>query len=826
MSGFLIFLAVIILILMAAIPVILLVMTGGMKSQIMQMQRELRQIAKILENNPPQSQVPPIEEPVKVEPMLSIEKEVGITHTIETASEETFEEQPEEKQPETHVEEVQPVFVPIEESKPVEETSPIMAEPMVEPIQAEEPKKTEPVRPPQKSFNFEKFIGENLINKIGIAVLVIGIGLFVKYAIDNNWINEVGRVVIGFLSGGILLALAYKFHKSYRAFSSVLAGGAITVFYFTVAIAFREYELFGQVVSFVLMVLITAFSVCLSIIYDRRELAILSMIGGFLTPFMVSTGSGNYHVLFTYIAILNVGMLALSMSKQWKELLIIGFVGTQLIFWMYYIGNRYEENDAQNLALLVYASVFYLIFLMMPLIQVFRAKEPNQDYFLNDSLLSVNSFLYLLAGILLMNRIGAENIKGLLSGLLAAINGVVALAVYRKKKGENLCHLFTGLSICFLALTAPLQLDGNYITLFWATETILLLWLFSKSNRAIFYYGSLLLLFCTFISLMIDHTNQSDWSDYDSGTIFLNQFFITRLYVSLSILVGGILLRRYCVAHPVRTWALPGWLPTAFNVVSVCLFYYTGYKEIGEYTDYVTDSYWHMAYTALFLFVVALITGRHPETCRFKVYALLTLWAFGCIYYWFFAEDSQWVRYTLAQDHEFNATYVLLYWIGFAALGGLFAITAKCFYKRNPFKSGFGKTFTWFFNVISVICLSIGLLELFAQIGIFGDISVDRYNKAGITILWTMCAFVQMWLGMRLRYKTLRIISLILLALVLVKLFLFDLSHVSQGAKIIAFVVLGIVLLVLSFLYQKLKKILFEDDDSPVAGPTTNEDEQ
>src|SRR5207247_885824 len=87
--------------------------------------------------------------------------------------------------------------------------------------------------PPAPSFfeshpDLEKFIGENLINKIGIAILVLGIGFFVKYAIDKNWINEFGRVAIGILAGGILIGIAHYMRKGFKAFSSVLVGGGLS----------------------------------------------------------------------------------------------------------------------------------------------------------------------------------------------------------------------------------------------------------------------------------------------------------------------------------------------------------------------------------------------------------------------------------------------------------------------------------------------------------------------------------------------------------------------------------------------------------------------
>ena len=179
--------------------------------------------------------------------------------------------------------------------------------------------------------DIEKFIGENLVNKIGIAVLVLGIAFFVKYAIDQEWINEIGRVCIGLLSGGILIGFAHRLRKSYKAFSSVLAGGGLAVFYFTIAFAFHQYNLFSQPTAFIIMVIITVFAVTLAVLYDRLEIAILATVGGFLTPFLVSTGNGNYVVLFTYLGILNTGLIVLAFYKRWRVLNFIAFLFILLI---------------------------------------------------------------------------------------------------------------------------------------------------------------------------------------------------------------------------------------------------------------------------------------------------------------------------------------------------------------------------------------------------------------------------------------------------------------------------------------------------------------
>jgi len=188
--------------------------------------------------------------------------------------------------------------------------------------------------------DIEKFIGENLVNKIGIAVLVLGIAFFVKYAIDQEWINKVGRVCIGLFCGIILTGLAHRLRKNYHSFSSVLIGGGLTVFYFTIAFAFHQYQLISQSAAFGSMVIITVFAVLLSVLYNRIELGMLATIGGFITPFLVSTGEGNYVVLFTYLCILNAGLIILAYYKRWRILNFIAFVFTWIIYLLWIFTQR------------------------------------------------------------------------------------------------------------------------------------------------------------------------------------------------------------------------------------------------------------------------------------------------------------------------------------------------------------------------------------------------------------------------------------------------------------------------------------------------------
>jgi uncharacterized membrane protein len=281
-------------------------------------------------------------------------------------------ETPADRVPEVQKEEIKKEEFKEEINKPVEKVvyPKTISEPVQQPMRPPVPKASKPKAPSffERNPDLEKFIGENLANKIGIGILVLGIGFFVKYAIDQEWIGVIGRVFIGILCGGILLGVAHKLRNTFKAFSSVLVGGGIAVLYLTIAIAFHEYQIFTQTAAFIIMVIITGFAVFLSLGYNRIELAILSILGGFASPFMVSTGEGNYVVLFTYILILDVGMLVLAYYKKWNLVNIVSYAFTVLLFGVW-LGGAFDGEDTSMIGgALFFATAFYLVFFAMNLI--------------------------------------------------------------------------------------------------------------------------------------------------------------------------------------------------------------------------------------------------------------------------------------------------------------------------------------------------------------------------------------------------------------------------------------------------------------------------
>ena len=217
------------------------------------------------------------------------------------------------------------------------------------------------------------------------------------------------------------------------------------------------------------MVVITGFSILLSVSYNRVELAVLSILGGFATPFMVSTGSGNYQVLFTYILILNVGMLVLAYLKKWNIINWIAYIFTVILYGGWRETQVVDVENAPLIGALVFGSLFYIVFFLMNVVN--NIKQQTRFTPAEIAILLSNTFLYYSAGMVILSEIQGGFYQGLFTVCVALFNFVFAFVLYKNRNVDrNLIYLLIGLVITFISLAVPVQLEGNYITMFWALE--------------------------------------------------------------------------------------------------------------------------------------------------------------------------------------------------------------------------------------------------------------------------------------------------------------------------------------------------------------------
>ena len=203
-----------------------------------------------------------------------------------------------------------------------------------------------PPKPSRTREEWEALIGGKLLNRIGALALIIGVGFFLKYAFDNNWITETMRVVIGGVVGLVLLFIADRAQrKGYQIFSQGLVGAGLSVLYLSVYASFNFYALIPQSVAFVLMGGVTVLTFIEAFKNDSLAVAILGWAGGFLTPFMLSTGAANEVGLFTYIALLDAGILAVVVMRgRWIVLHALTLAATYVVYFAWNV-EYYTSDD-------------------------------------------------------------------------------------------------------------------------------------------------------------------------------------------------------------------------------------------------------------------------------------------------------------------------------------------------------------------------------------------------------------------------------------------------------------------------------------------------
>ncbi len=321
-------------------------------------------------------------------------------------------------------------------------------------------------------MGLEEVVAGRWMNYVGILALLIGVAFFLKYAFENNWVGPRGRVGIGLLAGSALFPWSHRLlEKGYRYFSEGIAGLGAAILYLSLWAGWHYYQIFSQSTAFALMIVVTAATATVAVGRNSERIALLALIGGIVTPELVSTGENHEVVLFTYLAVLGAGMLALARARDWKSLPPIQFIATLVFFWGWY--SEFYLDDAL-LKTIFFATVFFVLFAALPVV---RSRREGELSTLEAGIVLVNSFAYVIA-LRAMLWPGHRWALTLALLALAAVHLFAERALPQKEgAGSRLARiLFAGLALTFVTLAIPIRLDGRWITIGWAVEGVVLIW--------------------------------------------------------------------------------------------------------------------------------------------------------------------------------------------------------------------------------------------------------------------------------------------------------------------------------------------------------------
>ncbi|MFA5264866.1 MAG: DUF2339 domain-containing protein [Opitutaceae bacterium] len=200
------------------------------------------------------------------------------------------------------------------------------------------------------NIDWEQFMGAKLFAWLGGFAAFLGAAFFVKYSFEHELIPPELRVALGFLFSIGLVIGGLKIDRARYAVTvqTLCATGVVSLYAVTFACnAVYHFAFFGVIPTFLLMALITAVAFLLAVRLDARVVAILGILGGFLTPVLLSTGHDNPAGLFGYLALLNVGLVAVALHRRWHFLVPLGAVGT-VAMQIGWAGKFFEQNPDEK----------------------------------------------------------------------------------------------------------------------------------------------------------------------------------------------------------------------------------------------------------------------------------------------------------------------------------------------------------------------------------------------------------------------------------------------------------------------------------------------
>jgi uncharacterized membrane protein len=318
----------------------------------------------------------------------------------------------------------------------------------------------------------EDLIGGHWLNRIGILAVFIGVSFFLKYAFDNNWIGPSGRVAIGILLGALMLPWSHwLLSRGYPYFSEGIAALGQAILLLSLWAGCRYYTVFSRDVGFAGMILVTLTIAVVALRRDSQRIAMLSMLGGFLTPLLVSTGRDEQITLFTYIFILCAAVLIMSWRRNWRWLAPVAFVLTQLYFWSWY--DTFFQPEKLD-PTFFFATLFFILFSTLPVLDSLRSRWLDGP---GAFLIVLNAFNYLAAAYAMLWPLHRWPLTLLVLALSAAHLTVSRLLPAPKQGEQSLARvIFGGLALTFATLAIPIRLDAKWITLAFAVEGAVLIW--------------------------------------------------------------------------------------------------------------------------------------------------------------------------------------------------------------------------------------------------------------------------------------------------------------------------------------------------------------
>ena len=589
------------------------------------------------------------------------------------------------------------------------------------------------------------------MNRIGVLTLIIGVAFVFKYAIDNQYIGETGRVILGVLAGLATLAAGdVLWRREQKVFAQGVCGLGVSILYLSFYATFGFYHLLPQAAAFVLMVLVTAMAGVLALRYNSAAIAALGMLGGYATPLLLSTHHDAPWTFFSYLFLIDLGGVAVARVRRWRSLTLLAFLATSILYTAWYL--EWFKPEKQTVAT-VAALAFYALFAFVEWRWIFYAAQVLAGVALAVIWPEINPYLVLsltlgAAGLVIADQTGSPTAAMFSFATFWGAYGI-GLSLYGRPDQ---------IGVPFLLLTV-----GFVMYLAWTP--------FERLVRGLPVLGQ---------HLMVLALNGVAYFGFSYALLRLQYHAWMGLFAvavaGLHLLIG---MKLWQARSPERDDTRPVLL-----ALGIALTFLTLAVPV-QFTGYSITLSWAVEAAAL----VWISRKTNQDRVWFGAAAV-----YAFVFFRAFAFDafippahpllanSRFVTFTVA---------AVSFWLGawwlrsirvpavVAVVAGHFVMLSACLFELNDWAG----TNVRFENQASVIAI-------------------------GVSILMAVYAVILIAIGVGYRSVLDRILGLGLIALVVLKLYLYDVWEASRLFRMAAFVSLGVLLLLTSYLYSRFRPMI------------------
>ncbi|PZC51115.1 MAG: putative membrane protein/Uncharacterized membrane protein [Chloroflexi bacterium] len=670
----------------------------------------------------------------------------------------------------------------------------------------------------KKAINWERVLGMNWLAIIGSVSLVIGIGFFLGLAFQRNWIGETGRFILA-ISIGLALVVVGDFARNvFPKWARAAAGGGIAVLYVSAyAIMFLRESDSSQWLGFILLVLVVAMGGFLTLRYNSKVIASLSLFGAFANPLLIDSGASDTRaiMLWPYTVAVAAGILGIAAVRNWPWFTLAGLTGS---YFVSAVLVYQTPTDGLVLSVVGLLLIFLVFVGATTLFHIIWKQEPGRE---SLAIMFANAAAFYGQAVALLWT-DYQDWFGLITLALSAFYGVFGFVSLRRPGVSPRVALFSiAIGLIFLTVAIPMQFTGTWITVALAAYGTVLIWIgFVIGNSKARAFAFAVLGFAVFRLVFLD-------TPIDASTfqLILNDRFLTFLFAVPAFYLGAYLYTRQrenltgweiqskpallVAAHFLTVWAfsaeIVSYFDSCYAVPGSCVNYQTLFGSGTAFGSTVSITVLWATYS-LIMSGAAYRTGS--KTIQRASLALIVIATLKFILLDTFLFEHSLAGYTPV----INASFLAFLLLSGALAGGAYL------YRENPVEfvpldMGYPEKSVIQVQVVKIVLVLANVLIVWAtstevirffngrELELGSDLASPMHFT--LTLLWTGYATSVIVVGMLKNYGSVRLAGLLFLGIPIFKLYVFDIFQLEPVYRVVAFVTLGITFLMTGLAYQR-----------------------